>query len=208
MSELYKYSIATNTPNGAFHAPKFAKAIEEAGLPDFEYATGSNALGDVINISFKEKLNDADKDALDALLAAHDGELSFIYTFLASSTLFSEERAVTESGNWQVLGFVVCSPAFFVTADDVEFLVSRSVFDVKAGGGEMRIVESGADGTEVVVGIFAVPDTGGLWLSLGFETTVELRPTRNSYRMEARRSGALDFELRGASISLMKKKRG
>jgi len=69
----YTYSIATDTLNAKFASDSLEKSIRSSAiLTALDYVS---ALGDDIDVFFKDALSTGDKTILDGLISAHDGVL-------------------------------------------------------------------------------------------------------------------------------------
>ncbi len=200
MAQTYEYVIVTAVPAGKVHGGVLSDAIRTSS------AIAKSLEGITVDsgkcyITFSESLSDAEKGALDLILAEHPG-YGFDVRYHASSTLLSGEVGITADTDWDLIGEVFTNPEFFL-GENLAGGKGRIVCQAKTigSGAQLRLVES--DGSDVVVGSYDVPDSQGAWISAKFFTTVQCRAGDQRYRLEGRRNGATSFSVRAASVSLL-----
>jgi len=124
--------------------------------------------------------------------------------FHASSTMISGEKSLTAESGWEVLAGVVTTPIFFST--NLTLVIGRCIGQYQASNGspQLRIVELGADGTEVVLTptpLDVIAD--GTWKSFSIITAVPPRAGTNVYKLEGSKGGGISVKVRFASLSLL-----
>jgi hypothetical protein len=207
MSTEYSYPH-TDFANDTFNedALKQQVAADTLITKDLDYIKSAEAVdgnGDptgniTIMFGFAEALPAGDKTALDALVAAHDGNPPTQVRYHASSTILHDEQDVTDA-DWTVLGGVVTTPEFFCPS--LACIKARIIgsYNTNGAGAEVRIVE---DGT-TVLGTFALPDSSQAWAQMQWFTTTQPTSGTHEYTLEAKRGTATAAKVRFVSMSLL-----
>lgn len=138
-----------------------------------------------------------EKDALDAVVAAHDGTPLLQVRFHGASTIAHGEVGVTES-DWALVGGVVTTPDFFAPVASLRARVTGS-FKTVGTSAELRLVE---DGT-TVLGSFELPDTAGAWEKMQWHTSAAASEGTHEYTLEARLGSATSASVRYVSMSVL-----
>lgn len=151
-----------------------------------------------VTFVFPTDLAAGEQTALNALVAAHDGNPPTQVRFHASSTIIGKEEAITEA-DWTTLGGVVTTPEFFCPT--VTCLKARIVgsYNTNGAGAEIRIVE---DGT-TVLGSFELPDSTQAWAQMQWFTTTSPTAGTHEYTIEAKLGTATAAKVRFVSMSLL-----
>jgi hypothetical protein len=153
-----------------------------------------------VEFYFSTELSGAEVTALDALVAAHQGNPPTTVRFLASSKLLNLEVAVTEPGpeGWQALGGAVTTPSFFTP--NVAACLGRIVGEYKAigSGAKLRITEDGVDS-----GQHELADTQGAWTKMQWFSGQAPAPGTHSYVLEGQLNGATSAAVRFIAVSLL-----
>lgn len=182
MSE-YIYSVASDfvgLPEGV--EPNLEKLTLEIASVGLSVALDHIAqAGDVVTFDFESGLSAGEQATLVAIVAGHDGGLVNT-AYHASSTLVTDEKAITEVSAWQELGGIMTNPSYFVP--DMERALGRIVGMVKVTGTtvELRLTE---DGTPI--GSTKVLDsTSGAWGKLTWTTSGGVLGGDRHYLLEGR----------------------
>lgn len=127
------------------------------------------------------------------------------YVFKASSKMVNLPVAVIETTNWQDLGGVTTTPAFFVP--DLTKAVGRAVGCAKTNGSgvQLRMVEIIAGVDTPISDPFDVPDGAGVAADFGFYTNTAPQSGRRVYKIQGRLQGATDAEIMFTSMTLLEK---
>ena len=194
--------------------PALAAGLTRPNLTKLKNAIAASSIATPFYIDYRDgscivvmanPLSAGDETALNVIIAAHDGVAKKRLIYHGSSKLVDTEVAIV-GNNFVPLGGVVANPAFFVK--DFTNAFARLVLGHRATDGdiELRIVEhDGTTEVELVKGIY--PDSGGAWKhDMTTDTTVELRPTRNTYELQGRLVDAASASIRYASISLLERR--
>lgn len=142
----------------------------------------------------------SEEAALDALVAAHQGNPPARVVFHASSKLVGTEVALTEPGpdGWQVLGGAVTTPSFFTP--NVAACRGRAVGEYKAvgSGAKLRITEDGVDS-----GQHELADTQGAWEKMQWFSSTAPQVGIHAYVLEGQLDGATSAAVRFVAVSLL-----
>jgi hypothetical protein len=195
---------ATVLRNTILYDPLITEALTDMSI-------GAPA-GDCI-FTFANALPAPDEAQLDAICAAHTG-IRVLTTMESAFPVVRDEVAVTEDVNWQTLAEVVTTPSFFTDPGDLANLFGRIVGEYKAvagGGGELPQLQV----CEKVAGL---PDedkisppadmaAAAAWATFGVSTDVTVRDGyHNTYIVQARLNGAVSFDIKWTTMSMINTK--
>lgn len=206
-------SIANDTLNGvlgpfSLDAQVRADATIAASTEPFVGMTHFDGSDDLI-FNFDGEPSQAVKDALDAVLAAHNGTEPANLKFILSVALCPGSKSVENDAAWDLIGGSVSQleGAF----GDLAGLMGALGFSYKCTEGagsekpSIRCCEhlSGNPDPKELAN-YELADTGGLWVNLQLPTTDTPRAGLNSYLVEATRNSATLFELRFVVLTLFR----
>jgi hypothetical protein len=152
-----------------------------------------------VEFHFPTDLSGSEVTALDALVAAHQGNSPTVVNFLASSSLVGQIVEVTASDpTWEEIGGAVTTPSFFTP--NVAACKGRIVgeYRTQGTGAKLRVCEDGVDS-----GQFEVPDSEGAWAKMQWFSTEAPTVGTHTYSLEGQRNGATSFEVKFTAISLL-----
>lgn len=190
------YTIATETANGVVDLPALMTEIEDdatAIVPD-----GLTVSDDGLTLlaEYADAPTQAQKDALDSVIDAHDGVDMRPDAVRALLTAVCAEVDIT-STSWTTLGGVRVDPDAFV--NDIANVKINAVGEADSQGNiHVRLVK-GADGSESVISDdVTLPDTFGDFEGFSFLSNVTLVGGTETYKIQGKRQGAGDGKVRYA----------
>ena len=208
----YQYTISTDFPNGKVNVTQLQQKIayDAAITIALDTVNGINANApdlDKCNIWFVDPLPVPDKAALDVIVATHPG-IGVVATLPGSMPI--RPQTVTEDLTWQEMESIITTPAFFVDNDPALLpgLLARVIGQFKTTGTtcELKVVEQieGQPDVDITPAV-ALPDTADVWTTLKFDSSVPPRDgVRNRYCVLGRQNGGGAWDIRSASISMVK----
>lgn len=198
---MYTYTL----PITAFKNDRVVPSVfqDEIAALDLQSATvdsvsTSDASADV-DLIFDVEPSVEDKATVGTAAAAHEGNLPTTYKYHATSSLV-EEKAISESTEWEYMASAVTTPSFFVA--DLSKFVGRVIgaCNTVGLGAALRVLE---DDASKVLGTFTMPDTGGEWQQIQFYSVVPPSPGTHEYILEGKLNGVTSARIRGVSMTVL-----
>jgi len=200
----YVYSVSNDTAIGIVYQPKLRREVTRDPTL-FDLYQSIVVDGDDLTISTSSALSSEKEAVLGAVVAAHVGVPNFEFV---SSALLVGRDPLTVGVDWADLGFVVTTPGAFLDSGDQG--AGKAVMSALTDGTgcQMRGIHRDADeGNETVLcGPFDVPDHEGAWdffTMFSYGCTFPLNMTELC--LQARRQTATSFQVKGCSMTLLKK---
>jgi hypothetical protein len=189
---VYEFRQSVNTPD--------FDPVEWLINPDTSLLVGVPTIYWKVVVDNVEEMTAAEKSAVDV---AHDPPS---LQFIASSKLVDRPFSVAQVNTWEEIGGAVTTPSFFTP--DYANCIGRvtGMICTTGAGAELRVIENSASASNVQVGQFVVPDTGGVWQMFGF--MVANQPPAagtNEYVLQGKLASASALSIKAASVSLLQK---
>jgi hypothetical protein len=152
-----------------------------------------------VTFDFESALSAGEQTTLAGIVSGHDGGLvNTVYH--ASSTLVTDEKAITEVSAWQELGGIMTNPSYFIP--DMDRALGRVVGMVKVDGTgvELRLTEDGSQ----IGSVKALDDASGAWAKLTWTTAGGVLGGDRHYVLEGRLGDAANTaSIKHAALSLL-----
>lgn len=193
----YKYPL-TDFPNDQVDAATLQAQAKRDVDAELDYLTANAA---EVVFHYKEALTNAQKSSLDNVVATHTGQSPTSTIFHASSK-FVEGSADVTAEDWETVGGVVTTPAFFANTLENCFSQATGSYKTSGPGAQLRVTEDGSP----MMDPFTMNDTGSQSVVFEFQTTTP--PTAGGphlYELQARLNGAASATLSFVSMSLLEK---
>lgn len=206
MSVEYSY-LSTAFPNDRFNEDslKLEVGANPAITTTLDYIRSSEDVGEgttTVYFGFASELSQDEQTALDAVVAAHQGNPPLQVIWHASSVLTDSEKSTSDvAPDWTELGGAVTTPSFFTP--NVQSCKGRVVGKVKTNGtgAKLRLREN----TTIPSGGYDVPDTGGEWTNMQWFSPDAPTEGTHEYILEGQlpESGATELVVKYVAVSLL-----
>lgn len=193
MSVVVTYALAA-FPNGRVKARQLAKEIAATPALAGRVLEGISSDRASCFLTFDAALSGAETTALDAVVAAHQGN-EFVARVYASHPLVMDAKAVTVA--IIPLGYTRSNPVHLgVEVAQLKLRIMGEGATVAAGT-QLRLIETVGGADVDVTGWQTFPGTGGAFQQFQFDTNTTLREGEATYRLEGRLNGATSANVRG-----------
>jgi hypothetical protein len=206
MSVEYSY-LSTDFPNDRFDEDSLMAEVkaDESITTTLDHIrshedTEEGAI--TVYFGFAEELSQDEQTALDAVVAAHQGNPPMQVIWHASSVLTDSEKSASDvAPDWTEMGGSVTTPSFFTP--NIQNCKGRVVGKVKTNGtgAKLRLREN----TTIPSGGYDVPDTGSEWVNMQWFSPDSPTAGTHEYVLEGQlpESGATELSVKYVAVSLL-----
>jgi hypothetical protein len=201
-STLYDYEIATAFPNQKANGASLKNEIIDSSIVTELEGINVNPFDHqgYCDIWFVDALTSPEEDALNAIIAAHQGNPPPELSFRASSCVKNGKATVTSDTEWEDIGGVVTTLSFFIP--DVEHAWGRLSGQVKVtgSGAKLRVIRQ-SDGLVCTPADVVLSDTGGGWSIVSFWANQNQPAGPDRFILQGKLDGATSLEINGTHVA-------